>query len=106
MHLIKRAFFLLLLLACVIFGLLFSIRNQTLVTVDLLAFTLPEASLALVIIGAILLGTLLGWLLILPYALRSRAQKAKIQRELKLSQKELHQLRTLSLKSCDQYPLS
>lgn len=106
MLLIKRFSFLLLLLACLVFGLLFSIRNQTLVALDLLIFTLPEASLALIIIGAVLLGTLLGWLLIFPYAIKSRAQKAKLERELKLSQKELHQLRTLSLKSYDQYPLS
>lgn len=106
MLLIKRLFFSLVLLACVVFGLLFSIRNQTLVTLDLLIFTLPEASLALIMIGAVLIGTLIGWLLILPYAIKSRAQKAKLQRELKLSQKELHQLRTLSLKSYDQYPLS
>ncbi|MFK7161123.1 LapA family protein [Marinospirillum sp. MEB164] len=106
MLLIKRLSFSLVLLACVVFGLLFSIRNQTLVTLDLLIFTLPEASLALIIIGAVLIGTLIGWLLILPYAIKSRAQKAKLQRELKLSQKELHQLRTLSLKSYDQYPLS
>lgn len=101
MRLIKSLFTIFLIIALLLVGILFTLRNQAQVPLDLLFIQLPDNSLALWMVLSLITGALLGLLLLLPWLTRCKAHSLKVERQLKQHQKELHQLRTLSLKSSD-----
>ncbi|MDR9467640.1 lipopolysaccharide assembly protein LapA domain-containing protein [Marinospirillum sp.] len=99
MRLIKSLFTFLLVIALLLLGIWFTLRNQAQVPLDLLFIQLPDNSLALWLILSLITGALVGLLLLLPWLTGCKAHSMKLERQLKQQQKELHQLRTLSLKS-------
>lgn len=99
MRLIKSLFTFFLVIALLLLGIWFTLRNQAQVPLDLLFIQLSDNSLALWLILSLITGALLGLLLLLPWLTGCKAHSMKLERQLKQQQKELHQLRTLSLKS-------
>lgn len=98
MRTLKSLFTLLLLSLVLVAGIWFSIRNPQSVSLDLIAFQLPPMSLALLLIAMLLLGTVLGAILMLPWIAKLKKRSHKIERAQKRQHEELHQLRTLNLK--------
>ncbi len=99
MKIIKSLFTLVLVLALLLLGIWFTLRNQQPIPLDLLFLKLPENSLALWLILSLIIGLVLGILLMLP---RSAGQKAKLlsqDRQLKQQKEELHKLRTVTFKA-------
>lgn len=101
MRLIKSIFTFALVLALLLLGIWFTLRNQAQVPLDLIFIQLPENSLALWLILSLICGALFGLLLLLPWITGCKARNLQLERQLKQQKKELHQLRTLSLKSPD-----
>ena len=99
MRLIKSLFTFFLVIALLLLGIWFTLRNQAQVPLDLLFIQLPDNSLALWLILSLIAGALVGLILLLPWLTSCKAHSLKLERQLKQQQKELHQLRTLSLKS-------
>lgn len=99
MKLIKSLFSLVLLLALLLLGVWFTLRNQQPVPLDLLFVKLPENSLALWLILSLITGLILGLLLMLPWLARYKAKLLGNERLLKQQKEELHKLRTLTLKA-------
>jgi len=64
-------------LTCIIFGLIFSFRNQSLVNVDLLFVEIASFSVGFWILGSLLAGVVLGLFLALPKRL-SQALKIRM----------------------------
>ncbi len=99
MRLIKTLLSGLLLLLVLVIGILFSLRNQQPVPLDLLLIQLPANSLALWLILALATGCLLGLLLSLPWLISCKSRQASLKKQMKQQKEELHKLRTLSLRS-------
>ncbi len=66
MAILKSIVYVLVALAFIIFGLIFSFRNQELISVDLLFFEMPLFSIGFWILGSLIAGVLLGLILALP----------------------------------------
>ena len=97
MRLIKTvlaAFFALLL---VILGVLLTVNNQQLVSIDLVFIQIPQASLARWLIASFLLGAVVSMVFgsLAVVALKTRLRRAN--RQLNSSNRELDKLRTTSL---------
>ncbi|WP_114418460.1 lipopolysaccharide assembly protein LapA domain-containing protein [Marinospirillum perlucidum] len=99
MRLIKSIFTALVVLALLLLGIWFTLRNQAQVPLDLLFIQLPENSLALWLVLSLICGALLGLFLLLPWLTACKAKNLQLERQLNNQKKELHQLRTLNLKS-------
>lgn len=69
--------------AVVAFGVLFSLANDSQLSVDLLLWQLPEQSAALWLVLAFLLGGLLGMASGMAAVLRLRASKLRLQAKIK-----------------------
>lgn len=101
MKLVKSLFSLILVLALLVLGIWFTLRNQQPIPLDLLFIKLPENSLALWLTLSLLAGLILGFLLMLPKLASYKAQLLSCERKLKQQKEELHQLRTLTFKTPD-----
>ncbi|NLW05772.1 MAG: DUF1049 domain-containing protein [Pseudomonadaceae bacterium] len=99
MKLIKSLFTLVLVLALLLLGIWFTLRNQQPVPLDLLFLKLPENSLALWLILSLITGLVLGVLLMLPRFASHKAKLLSQERQLKQQKEELHKLRTLTFKA-------
>ncbi|MBV0933409.1 LapA family protein [Marinobacterium weihaiense] len=98
MNWLKKLVFTLLALIVVGIGILFTIHNTQPVSIDLVFFTLPEASLSLWLIAVFVLGAACGLVLssFALLALKTRLRSGR--RKEQLLRKELDQLRTAGLK--------
>lgn len=101
MRLLKSLVTFCLLILLLLAGIMFTLRNQQQVPLDLFFFQFAENSLALWLVLSLISGVFLGLLLAVPWLTRCKAQALKLERQLKQQQKELHQLRTLGLKNSD-----
>jgi len=79
-------------------GILFTIHNTDRVSIDLVFFQLPEASLSLWLIATFVLGALCGILLSIVVILSLKTRLRSSQRKVMAFRKELDQLRTAGLK--------
>jgi uncharacterized integral membrane protein len=79
-------------------GILFTIHNTDQVTIDLVFFQLPQASLSLWLIATFVLGALCGILLSILTILSLKTRLHSSQRKVVAFRKELDQLRTAGLK--------
>lgn len=82
MKVLIRLVFLLLLIAIVIAGMLFTFRNTVEVPLDLFFVQLPAASLSFWLLAAFATGGLLGMLFTLGIALRLKTGNVLLNREL------------------------
>ncbi len=98
MRWIKGGIFLVIVLALMAVGLLFSSRNTAAYSIDLIIVKLPEISIALLILASLVIGLIAGWLLSLSTYVRLKSGQVKAERSRKLSQKELDSLRIAGLK--------
>lgn len=98
MRWIKGGIFLVIVVALMAVGLLFSSRNTAAYSIDLIILKLPEISIALLILATLVIGLIAGWLLSLSTYLRLKTGQVKAERSLKLAQKELDSLRIAGLK--------
>ncbi len=99
MNWLKKLILTLLALIVIGIGILFTIHNTQPVGIDLVFFTLPEASLSLWLIAVFVLGGICGMLLssLALLALKTRLRSAR--RKEQAFRKELDQLRTAGLKN-------
>lgn len=88
----------LLCLAVLLIGIMFTIHNTEKVTIDLVFFQLPEASLSLWLIATFVLGGFMGILLSVMSIILLRTRLGSARRRVDIKQKELDQLRVSSLK--------
>ncbi|MBE9396526.1 LapA family protein [Pontibacterium sp. N1Y112] len=89
-------------LLCLLFlfvGVMFTINNTQLVTVDLVLLKLPEASLSLWLVATFILGGVLGMAISVVSVLLLRTRLRAERRRVTNAQKELDQLRTAGLKN-------
>lgn len=98
MNWLKNLILILLGLVLLGIGVLFTIHNTTPVSIDLVFFTLPEASLSLWLIAVFVLGSVCGMLLsgFALFGLKTRLRSSR--RKETAYRKELDQLRTAGLK--------
>jgi len=82
MAIFKNVLYVLVVLTFIVFGLVFSFRNQTLINVDLLFVEITSFSTGFWVIGSLLAGVVLGLFLALPkrmsQALKIRALSKKM----------------------------
>lgn len=85
-------------LTLMITGVLFSSRNTTPYSIDLLVLRLPEISIALLILGSLIIGLVTGWLLSMSTFVRLKTAQMRSEKALKIAKKELDTLRIAGLK--------
>ena len=71
------------------FGIIFTIKNSTVISLDLIIIQLPELSISLWLLLALLLGALLGLFISSSIIIRLKARVMQLQRENMQAQKEL-----------------
>ncbi|MGB0466390.1 MAG: LapA family protein [Pontibacterium sp.] len=99
MRWIKGAILGLLCLCFLFVGIMFTINNTQLVSVDLVLVQLPEASLSLWLVATFILGGVLGMAISVFSVTLLRARLRAEQRRVVKTKKELDQLRTAGLKN-------
>lgn len=98
MRFLKRLIVVLLMLLVILVGILFTLHNMTPVNIDLIFFTLPEASLSLWLLGAFALGGFAGILLssVMLFSLKTRLYY--LNKKVVSTRQELNKIRTTGLK--------
>lgn len=99
MQLLKRIFIVLLVLAVLIFGVLFSIQNDAKASLDILVIQLPEQKVALWVLLAFALGGLIGMAVSAMTIIKLRGQLLLLRRKQQKSEKELDRLRPADMRS-------
>ncbi|MGJ8513636.1 lipopolysaccharide assembly protein LapA domain-containing protein [Carnimonas bestiolae] len=74
-------------------GILFSIRNQQEIPLDIIWAKLPEASLALWLLLSLVVGVILGMLAMTGMYVRLRTRLAGARKDVKVKQAEIDQLK-------------
>ena len=88
---------LILVLAVLLFGLAFHLKNNQLITLDYY-FGAIELPVSLVVVLILILGALLGVLASLPIIIKLKQQKLKLEKQIKNSEKEINNLRVMPIK--------
>lgn len=87
-------------LLVIVVGLAFHIKNDTIVTLNYYAGTV-DVSLSVVVIAALLIGALLGMLTSLGIIIPLRREKSRLNKAVKLAEKEVSNLRSIPLQDAD-----
>ncbi|MCM2971185.1 lipopolysaccharide assembly protein LapA domain-containing protein [Larsenimonas suaedae] len=98
MRWIKGVILAIIALIVLIFGILFAVRNQAAIPLDIIWAKLPPASLSLWLLSTLVVGVLLGMLAMTGMYLRLRTALVRARHDQRTQQKELDQLRTRELK--------
>ncbi|WP_106478336.1 lipopolysaccharide assembly protein LapA domain-containing protein [Phytohalomonas tamaricis] len=85
-------------LVVLLLGILFAIRNQQAVPLDVIWTELPSASLALWLLLALIIGVVLGMLAMSGLYLRLRTSLMRAHKDVRQQRKELDRLRTQEFK--------
>lgn len=93
MRLLRNILTILVILAMIGIGVLFSLQNKTAVPLDLLIYSFEPRSLALWILAAFALGGIIGMLISSAIMVRLRASLASSRRQLEKSHTEVAKLR-------------
>ena len=78
-------------------GLVFYLRNEQMVAVDYLLGSL-KLSLSTWLLLVLVAGVLLGWLTSLPVIFKLKRQNSRLSRQVKVTEKEINNLRVLPVK--------
>jgi len=97
-RLIKKLVVVLLCVIVALVGVMLTIHNTEQVSIDLVFFQLPSASLAVWLIATFVLGAALGVALSVMTVLMLKTRLGSARRKIESTQKELDQLRVSSLK--------
>jgi putative membrane protein len=92
-RLLKVCFFILI----VFMGLIFHIKNDQLVELNYYVNSIP-VSFSLVIVLTLCIGALLGVLASLPMILKLKHENARLDRQVKMTEKEINNLRVIPVK--------
>ena len=92
MRVIKLVLTLLLGLAVLLFGVLFTIRNTSMVSIDLIWIELPQASLSIWLVGFFVAGSLFGVLMTGTRSLLLSARLGQMNRKQRKIEAQLQQL--------------
>lgn len=98
MRFLKTLIIILLCLAVLLVGIMFTIHNTDKVVIDLVFFQLPEASLSIWLIATFLMGGFMGILLSVMTVWMLKTRLGSARRKIATTQKELDQLRVSNLK--------
>lgn len=97
MRWLKGLFFAIVAIIVLLVGILFVIRNQNTIPLDLIWFKLPSASLALWLLASLIIGVIVGMIAMTGLYIRLRARISRARKEIKRQQSELDRLRTQGL---------
>lgn len=98
MRFLKRLIVVLLVLLVILVGVLFTLHNMTPVKIDLVFFTLPEASLSLWLLGAFALGGFAGIFISSVMLLSLKTKLYYLNKKVASTRQELNKIRTTGLK--------
>ena len=98
MKLLYKIISLLIVLGMLAVGILFSLQNEMLVPLDVLVYQFPARSVSFWVLGALVVGGLLGVLASSSVLLKQRAALASSNRQLTRARAEVDRLRTAGLK--------
>ncbi|MGJ8524837.1 Lipopolysaccharide assembly protein A [Halomonadaceae bacterium LMG 33818] len=93
MRLIKGLFSIVVAIIVLVIGILFVIRNQETVPLDVIWTKLPAASLALWLLACLVIGVIIGMLAMSGLYIRLRARIHRANKEIKHKQSEIDQLK-------------
>lgn len=93
----SRLMILILVLAVILLGVVFHLRNDQLVVLDYIVDS-KEFYLSIWLVVVFTLGVVLGILASLPLILKLRRKNAKLQKQVRVSEKEINNLRVIPLK--------
>lgn len=102
MVILRRLLLVLLLLLVLVFGMLFSLQNNTPVPLDLFAVQLSAQPVAMWLLAAFALGGLIGMVFSSVAVVRLRASRARLQRKLDQREKDLLQAREQGTQQLDE----
>ncbi len=92
-RLLKVCFF----IVIIFLGLIFHLKNDQLVELNYYVNSIP-VSLSLVIVLTLCIGALLGVLASLPMILKLKHENARLDRQVKITEKEINNLRVIPVK--------
>jgi len=93
----SRTLKILLILVVVLTGLTFHLRNEQLIAIDYYIGS-NEFPVSLVVAGSLFIGAVLGVLSSLPIMIKLKRENARLNGQLKTSEKELNNLRVIPIK--------
>ena len=93
-HSFKRIIYMLLFIVVLVCGLLFFVKNNQLQEVNYIIGSI-ELPLSILLLASLAIGAILGILATVPILLRLNHQKSRLEKQVKLSEKEINNLRTL-----------
>jgi len=96
-HTIKKYLYIILILLIFIVSLVFFLKNNQMITFDYLVNSL-DISLSFLLFISLSIGTLLGILAWLPKIIGMKHRISKLEKQMKLSEKELDNLRVMPMK--------
>lgn len=96
-HKIKKYFYIILILLIFIVSLVFFLKNNQMITFDYLVNSL-DISLSFLLFISLSIGALLGILAWLPKIIGMKHRISKLEKQMKLSDKELDNLRVMPIK--------
>lgn len=93
----SRLLILVLILAVILLGVVFHLRNDQLVVLDYLVGS-RKFYFSVWLVSAFTFGALLGLISSLPVILKTKRENARLLRRMKISEKEINNLRVLPVK--------
>ncbi|MEE9160851.1 MAG: LapA family protein [Gammaproteobacteria bacterium] len=96
-HTIKKYFYIILILLIFIVSLVFFLKNNQMITFDYLVNS-QDISLSFLLFISLSIGALLGILAWLPKIIGMKHRISKLEKQMKLSEKELDNLRVMPMK--------
>lgn len=94
---LKKIILLTVVIVVFIIGLAFYLRNDQQIAVDYFLGNL-ELSFSVWLLIILVLGVLLGWLTSLPVIIKLKRQNSRLSRQIKVTEKEINNLRVLPVK--------
>lgn len=96
-HSLKRILYFSVFIVVLLLGLLFFVKNNQTVELNYIIGT-TELPVSLLLLACLSLGALLGILATVPMLLRIRLQKSRLEKQIKMTEKEVNNLRVLPVK--------
>ena len=97
-HTLKRFLYVSIFIIVLIVGLLFFVKNNQPVEFHYIAGS-KELPVSMLMLGTLCLGVILGVLALLPMLIKARHQKAKLEKQIKMTEKEVNNLRVMPVKN-------
>jgi len=95
---IKRVLYSILFIVVLITGLLFFVKNNQVVEFNYIT-GIKELPVSLLLFASLCMGVLLGLAASIPVIIRLRQQKLKLERQIRVTEKEINNLRVLPVRN-------